>query len=100
MIVQALQDIQRRHGYLPTEELRSLSKSSGTPLYRLHEVASFFPHFRRDLPPQFEVKVCRDMACHLHGSDRILKRLESFAQGIDKKQLHVEIGRASCRERV
>ena len=90
MIVQALQDIQRRHGYLPTDELRSLSKSSGTPLYRLHEVASFFPHFRRDMPPQFEVKVCRDMACHLHGSDRILKRLESFAQGIDKKQLHVE----------
>ena len=90
MIVQALQDIQRRHGFLPTDELRSLSKSSGTPLYRLHEVASFFPHFRRDMPPQVEVKVCRDMACHLHGSDRILKRLESFAQGIDKQQLHVE----------
>ena len=90
MIVQALQDIQHRHGFLPTDELRSLSKRTGTPLYRLHEVASFFPHFRRDEPPKFEVKVCRDMACHLRGSDGMLKRLESFAQGFDKKQLHVE----------
>ncbi len=90
MIVQALQDIQHRFGYLPTNELRSLAKRTGTPLFRLHEVASFFPHFRRDEPPKFEVKVCRDMSCHLRGSDGMIKRLQEFAKGFDKNQLHVE----------
>lgn len=90
MIVQALQEIQHRFGFLPTSELRSLAERTGTPLYRLHEVASFFPHFRRTAPPKVEVKICRDMACHLRGSDAIIKRLEALAKGLDPKDFHVE----------
>ena len=48
-----LSRIQHRRGYLPADELRSLSARAAAlgepiPLHRLHEVASFFPHYRLD----------------------------------------------------
>ena len=50
-----LNKIQHRCGYLPAEELKALSQlaeSQGErlPLHRLHEVASFYPHYRLEKP--------------------------------------------------
>ena len=74
MIVQRLRGIQNRFGYLPDDELRKLAAETGLPLYKLEEVASFFPAFRqeRDKPPFVEVKVCRDMTCHHRGAAALL----------------------------
>ena len=94
MIVQELLAIQKRCGYLPAEELRSLAKRLETPLHRLHEVASFYPHFKLKAPPRVEVRVCRDMACHLRGSPRLKRSLEALANEIDPAQVHVD--GASC----
>ncbi|MGC4006690.1 MAG: NAD(P)H-dependent oxidoreductase subunit E [Pirellulales bacterium] len=46
MIVQELRRIQAEQGWLPHEALEASAESIGEPLYRLHEVASFFPHFK------------------------------------------------------
>jgi len=75
MIVQRLLKIQKDHGgYLPDAELVKLAKEIDVPLYRLEEVASFFPGFRqeRNKPPFVEIKVCRDMTCHLRGAASLL----------------------------
>jgi NADH:ubiquinone oxidoreductase subunit F (NADH-binding)/NADH:ubiquinone oxidoreductase subunit E len=82
MIVQALHEIQQRCGYLPPDELRSLAQRTNIPLRRLHEVASFYPHYRLLPPPAVEVRVCRDMACHLRGSPRLRQSLEALANEI------------------
>ena len=76
MIVQELHHIQHRHRYLPEEELRKLAERTGTPLYRLQEVASFFPHFKLEPPPAVEVHVCHDMACHQGGCARLKQDVE------------------------
>jgi NADH:ubiquinone oxidoreductase subunit F (NADH-binding)/NADH:ubiquinone oxidoreductase subunit E len=68
MIVPELKQIQEKYGYLPRPELEALSKRIDKPLHRLNEVITFFPHFRLEPPPAVEVKVCRDMACHLAGA--------------------------------
>ena len=94
MIVQELHAVQDRCGYLPEDELRSLAGRLGVPLHRLHEVASFFPHYRLKPPPRVEVKVCRDMACHLRGSPRLRRNLEALANEIDPSQ--VVVGGVSC----
>ena len=70
MIVQKLREIQHRCGWLPERELRELSATTETPLHRIHEVASFFPHYRLHEGPKVHVAVCRDMACHLRGARR------------------------------
>src|SRR5580692_6768995 len=82
-IVQDLHEIQKRCGYLPKAELEALSRRrKQTPLHRLHEVASFFPHFKLAPPPTLEVRVCRDMACHLRGAVEFHKNLEALAEEV------------------
>jgi NADH:ubiquinone oxidoreductase subunit F (NADH-binding)/NADH:ubiquinone oxidoreductase subunit E len=76
MLVQELYRIQNRLGWLPDHELRALAQRSRVPLYRLEEISSFFPHFRRQLPPAVEVKICRDMSCHLRGSNQLITNLQ------------------------
>ncbi len=90
MIVQELLAIQERCGFLPAEELRALSKRIQKPLHSLHEVASFYPHFKLKAPPRVEVEVCQDMACHLRGSPRLKRQLCALANEIDPKQVHVK----------
>jgi NADH:ubiquinone oxidoreductase subunit F (NADH-binding)/NADH:ubiquinone oxidoreductase subunit E len=94
MIVQELRAIQDRRGYLPEGELRAVSDRLGVPLHRLHEVASFFPHFRKVPPPAVDVRVCRDMACHLRGSKKCQRALKDIANEIGADRVHV--GGVSC----
>jgi NADH:ubiquinone oxidoreductase subunit F (NADH-binding)/NADH:ubiquinone oxidoreductase subunit E len=84
MIVQALHEIQRTHRYLPRSELKALARRLDVPLYRIQAVASFFPHFRLDdhPPPALEVRVCRDMACHLRGATGLLAALVDTCQQV------------------
>lgn len=76
-LVPALQRIQHQYGYLKREALEQLSRDTGVPLYRLHSVASFFPHFSLTPPAPITLRVCRDMACHLAGSRKILRDLSA-----------------------
>ncbi len=71
MIIHELKTIQKEHGYLPAAELQALSRRLNVPLYRLHGVASFYPHFRLQPPPAVTVQVCSDMACFLRGSTNL-----------------------------
>ena len=51
MIIHELKTLQDAHGYLPAAELQALARRLNVPLYRLHRVASFYPHFRLQPPP-------------------------------------------------
>ncbi|MGH9774584.1 MAG: NAD(P)H-dependent oxidoreductase subunit E [Candidatus Acidiferrales bacterium] len=80
MIFEELKAIQRQHGYLPSDQLEALSKRINLPLYRIHGLASFYPHFFLQPPARSEVRVCMDMTCHLRGADELKAALEkSFA---------------------
>ncbi len=68
MLIHELKTMQNTHGYLPATELQALARRLNVPLYRLHGVASFYPHFRLQPPPAVEVKVCSDMSCFLRGA--------------------------------
>jgi formate dehydrogenase beta subunit len=75
-IIAALREIQHTHGFVPVTALRELSDRTGTPLYQLHSVVSFFPHFRTAPPPPVEVLVCDDMSCHRRGGGALLTAVE------------------------
>ncbi|HKV03552.1 MAG TPA: NADH-ubiquinone oxidoreductase-F iron-sulfur binding region domain-containing protein [Candidatus Acidoferrales bacterium] len=82
MIFEGLREIQHRFGYLPPDELRELARKTDVPLYRLHGIASFYPHFRLSPPPKADVLVCRDMSCHLRGACDLQARLEGKFQSV------------------
>lgn len=64
-LLQQLHHLQAEHGWLSDDVLRTFSAETNTPLFRLQEVASFYPHFRREPPPRATAHVCRDAACRL-----------------------------------
>lgn len=94
MIVQELHAIQHRCGYLPKDELVALSARINQPLRRLHAVASSFPHYRLEPPPRVDVRVCRDMACHMAGACGLHRRLEAIGNEIGGG--HVSVEGVSC----
>jgi NADH:ubiquinone oxidoreductase subunit F (NADH-binding)/NADH:ubiquinone oxidoreductase subunit E len=95
MFVQQLRAIQERCGYLPKKEVQALAAALGEPLHRLHEVITFFPHFRLELPPDVEVHVCRDMACHMRGAAECVATFKAIASEFGgTARVHVE--QVSC----
>jgi NADH:ubiquinone oxidoreductase subunit F (NADH-binding)/NADH:ubiquinone oxidoreductase subunit E len=68
VIFDDLRAIQLRFGYLPKAELLAFSQRTQTPLYQIHSVASFYPHFLLNPPAKAEVLVCADMSCRLNGA--------------------------------
>ncbi len=93
-IFDQLREIQDRYGYLPPDQLRALSGETGTPLFRIHGVADFYPHFQLKPPPKVCMNVCSDMACHIRGSDELRDGLTERFRGMSASD--VVIGKTSC----
>jgi formate dehydrogenase beta subunit len=94
VIFDDLRAIQLRHGFLPKAELELLSSRTQTPLYQIHSVASFYPHFHLAVPARAEVRVCADMSCHLNGACELRADIERrFASA---RRSDVEIRDVSC----
>ena len=89
-IVPALHRIQHEFGYLKREALEETALELGVPLNRLQGVAAFFPHFRLSPPKKFTINVCRDMACHMAGTNETIAKLKSSLGE------HVEVHGVSC----
>ena len=90
MIFDDLRAIQNQYGYLPGEQLEALSKRIQLPLYRIHGVADFYPHFHLKPPPKVALKVCSDMSCHLRGAEVLRTGLQQRFQGMSASDVAVE----------
>lgn len=71
MLIPMMQDLQAEVGYLPPEELRSLSRQLGIPLTRVFGVAMFYSSFRLAPKGQHGVTLCMGTVCYLKGAPRI-----------------------------
>jgi NADH:ubiquinone oxidoreductase subunit E len=71
MLIPMLQDLQAEFGYLPAEQLRSLSTQLDIPLTRIYGVATFYSSFRLAPKGQHEVTLCMGTVCYLKGADKI-----------------------------
>ena len=60
--------IQQIYGYLPEKQMKQVAERRGLNVKDIFTVASFYPHFHLKKPARVNVKVCRDMTCHLRGS--------------------------------
>jgi NADH:ubiquinone oxidoreductase subunit F (NADH-binding)/NADH:ubiquinone oxidoreductase subunit E len=91
-LIPALNAIQRRCGWLPRDELVTLSREVRRPLYEIEGLISFYPHFRTTEPKTVEVAVCHDLTCWLHGSDeRIAEAKARYGDDVE-----VELVEVSC----
>jgi NADH:ubiquinone oxidoreductase subunit F (NADH-binding)/NADH:ubiquinone oxidoreductase subunit E len=89
LIFDDLREIQSQYGYLPADQLHQLSQRTKTPLYRIHGVADFYPHFHLSRPPKVTMGVCSDMSCHLRGADALKASLQQRFRGMSEKDVVV-----------
>ncbi|MDR1230771.1 MAG: NADH-quinone oxidoreductase subunit NuoE [Spirochaetaceae bacterium] len=66
-----LQEIQRRHSYLPQDLVEAVSAEAGIPVSDLFGVATFYAQFRFKPQGKYLVRVCHGTACHVAGADII-----------------------------
>ena len=69
MAIPLLQEIQKRHGYLPEDVLEAVACESGIPPADLYGVATFYSQFRFVPQGKHLIKVCKGTACHVAGAD-------------------------------
>ena len=89
-LVPRLRVIQENSGYLPRPKLEELATELQIPLHRIHEIVSFFPHFRLAPGPAIHIRVCRDLACDHAGSSVLKQRLESLVGEFGSHKISVE----------
>jgi formate dehydrogenase beta subunit len=91
-LIPALNAIQERAGWLPREELVTLSRDVHRPLYEIEGLISFYPHFRTEPPKKVELRVCHDLSCWLRGADERIGQLRQRYDG----DAEVELVEGSC----
>lgn len=69
MAIPLLQEIQKRHGYLPEDVLEAVACESKIPVADLYGVATFYSQFRFVPSGKHLIKVCKGTACHVSGAD-------------------------------
>jgi len=76
VLIPALQAVQEKFGYLPTEAFEEIGELANVSANTAYGVASFYAQFRFVKPGEHMVKVCLGTACHVCGSSRIVDALE------------------------
>jgi NADH-quinone oxidoreductase subunit E len=79
-LIPMLQRTQKTWGFLPEWALLEISGYIGLPPAKVFGVATFYAQFRLQPVGKHIIRVCRGTACHVRGSNRILKEIQSRLQ--------------------
>jgi len=83
-LIPPLSEIQRRHGWLPRDELVAFAREWRRPLYEIEGLISFYPHFRTEPPERVRLEVCHDLSCWLQdGEDRLAELRERHGDDVE-----------------
>jgi len=75
LILEELENIQKRYGYLKKSELVDLSKKLDVPLIKLYETGSFYSFLLTKPCGNYIIRVCSSLSCETNGSKKILEQL-------------------------
>ncbi|MFZ5907390.1 MAG: NAD(P)H-dependent oxidoreductase subunit E [Nitrospirota bacterium] len=102
VLIHALQQIQLELGYLPEENVKTLSRHLNLSLSEIFSVASFYRMFSFKPRGKKIVKVCLGTACYVRGSKKVLDALElefniKSGETTDDRELTLEtVGCVGC----
>lgn len=86
-LIDILQDVQSREGYLSIEAMLRVAKSLRMSSATVWGVATFYNQFRFIPPARRPVRVCMGTACHLSGGQLVLEAMA--------RELKIEVGGTS-----
>ncbi len=86
-LIDILQEIQSREGYLSNQDMLEVAKSLKMSSATVWGVATFYNQFRFSPPGKKPVRVCLGTACHLSGGQLVLDAVA--------RELKIEVGGTS-----
>jgi NADH-quinone oxidoreductase subunit E len=76
LVMPCLRRIQEDRGFVADSDIGDLAAYLGVPRIQIEEVLSFYGQYRREPVGRFHIQACRNVACSLRGSERILDHLQ------------------------
>ncbi len=77
-LLNELKDIQRKHGYLPEQKIKELSKKIGIPVVEIYSAATFYSMLSVEKKGKKVVRICNSPSCYLNGSLNVLKEAKKI----------------------
>jgi NADH-quinone oxidoreductase subunit E len=75
-LIQVLQSVQSRCGWLPPEALEHVAAALGVPLVHVYGIATFYKSFSLKPRGRHVCTVCLGTACHVRGGGAVLEHFE------------------------
>lgn len=83
-LVQILQELVQKKGYVTEQILRDVAKETGLSSNEIYSVASFYSFINTKPVGKYVIRICKTISCELAGKDEIIEALE--------KHLKIELG--------
>jgi NADH-quinone oxidoreductase subunit E len=76
LVLPLLHCVQDEQGYVSEADADAIAGYIGMPAIEVREARSWYTMFEREPQGRYVLKVCRNIACSLRGSERIVAHLE------------------------
>lgn len=83
-LIQILNEVQEKYGYIPKQAQREVSDYLNVPLAEVYGVITFYSRFTLKPKGKYSISVCMGTACFVKGAEKLLDRI--------KERLNIEIG--------
>ena len=77
-LIQILNEVQEKYGYIPKFAQEEISKYLDIPMAEIYGVITFYARFTLEPKGKFNIAVCLGTACYVNGSEKILDRIKEI----------------------
>ena len=77
-LIQILNEVQEKYGYIPKLAQEEISKYLNIPMAEIYGVITFYARFTLEPKGKYNIAVCLGTACYVNGSERVLEKVKEI----------------------
>ena len=77
-LIQILNEVQEKYGYIPKTAQEEISKYLDIPMAEIYGVITFYARFSLKPKGKYNIAVCLGTACFVKGSEKVLDRVKQL----------------------
>ena len=86
-LIQILNEVQEKYGYISKDAQMEISKYLNIPLAEIYGVITFYSRFTLEPKGKYNIAVCLGTACFVKGSEKVLDKV--------KEVLKIDVGQTT-----
>ena len=91
LVLPLLHCVQEENGYVTEDDAAAIAEYVGMPAIRVVEALTWYSMFERAPQGRYVIKVCRNIACSLRGSEALIEHLQ--------RRLGIQVGETTADRR-